>query len=132
MMLSEILRRLGICEKRGSGVQRSLFEIEAFQLPAPKFIKGDNYTKVVLFAPIRYRDMTVEDRIRACYQHCALRHVSMMKVNNETVRERFKISKSNYPIASKIISDTIKAGWIKQEDPDSDSKKHRTYVPFWA
>jgi ATP-dependent DNA helicase RecG len=132
VILSEVMMRLGICEKRGSGVQRSLFEIEAYQLPAPKFIRGDDYTKVILYAPIPYQEMTLDDRIRACYQHCALHYVSSLRVNNESVRERFKISKSNYPIASKIIAETIKAGWIKQKDPESESKKHRTYVPYWA
>ena len=47
-------------------------------------------------------------------------------------RTRFNISDSNYPIASKILKETMEAGLVKPKDPDSKSKKHSQYVPFWA
>jgi hypothetical protein len=31
-----------------------------------------------------------------------------------------------------MIRDTIDAGLIKPEDPESESKKDARYVPFWA
>jgi hypothetical protein len=51
---------------------------------------------------------------------------------NATLRKRFGISDKNYPIASRIIRDTIAAGLIKSHDQASESKKDAKYVPFWA
>ena len=67
--LASLMRRLNICEERGSGIDRAINAIEVFQLPAPKFIKGDDYTRVIIYAPTSLTKMNPDDRIRACYQH---------------------------------------------------------------
>ena len=43
-----------------------------------------------------------------------------------------RLAKHISAFASKIISDTIDAGLIKQTNPDNKSKKYISYVPFWA
>ena len=48
------------------------------------------------------------------------------------IADRFKIPEQDYPIASRIIRDTIDSNLVKPEDPESKSKKHARYVPFWA
>ena len=53
-------------------------------------------------------------------------------MTNQTLRERFQIEEQNSAIASRIIKETVKAGLIKEEDPESNSRKHRKYIPFWA
>jgi ATP-dependent DNA helicase RecG len=130
--LASLMRRLNICEERGSGVDRAINAIEVYQLPAPKFIRGDDYTRVMLYAPTALTRMSIEDRIRACYQHTCLNYVNNQVVNNQSVRKRFKIAVNNVSMASKIISETIDAGLIKSSDPDNSSKKFASYVPFWA
>lgn len=130
--LASLMRRLNICEERGSGVDRAINAIEIFQLPAPRFIKGDDYTKVVLYAPTTLTKMNTEDRIRACYQHTCLSYVNNQKVNNKSIRKRFKIGANNVSMASKIISETIDAGLIKPSDPENNSKKFASYIPYWA
>lgn len=130
--LASLMRRLNICEERGSGIDRAISAIEAYQLPAPKFIKGDDYTRVVLYAPTALTRMSIEDRIRACYQHTCLNYVNNQLVNNQSVRKRFKIAINNVSMASKIISETIESGLIKPSDPENSSKKFASYVPFWA
>lgn len=130
--LASLMRRLNICEERGSGVDRAIHSIEVFQLPAPKFIRGDDYTKVVLYAPTSLTRMNNEDRIRACYQHTCLNYVNNQAVNNQSVRKRFRIAKNNVSSASKIIFETIEAGLIKASDPENISKKFASYVPYWA
>jgi predicted HTH transcriptional regulator len=130
--LASILRRLKICEERGSGIDRALASIEAFQLPAPKFERAEDYTKVTMYAHRQLTKMDKEDRIRACYQHCCLLYVSNQVMTNQTVRKRFDIAENNYPMASRIISETIEAGMIKSSDPTSSSKRHSTYIPYWA
>lgn len=130
--LAAFMRRINICEERGSGIDKVISEVEMFQLPAPKFEVTENHTKAILFAYKKLSDMDKDDRIRACYQHACLRYVSNEQMTNSSLRERFSIEGRNYPIASRIIAETIEAGLIKSYDPDSTSKKHAKYVPFWA
>jgi len=39
---------------------------------------------------------------------------------------------ANHSMASRIIADTIGAGLVKPQDPQSKSRKLARYVPFWA
>jgi len=130
--LASLLRRLNICEERGSGVDRAIDAIEAYQLPAPKFMKGDDYTRVIIFAPVPLSRMDSDDRIRACYQHCCLHHVNNQLVTNQTVRKRFDIPKNSHPMASRIVAETVESGLVKPANPESQSKKFANYIPYWA
>lgn len=130
--LASFLRRSGVCEEKGSGIDKVIFQVEVFQLPAPAFIVSEKHTKVMLFGFKVFRDMDREDRIRACYQHCCLKHVSNEKMANETLRNRFKIEAKNSAIVSRIIGDTLKKKLIKYEDPAHVSRKYAKYLPFWA
>ena len=130
--LASLMRRLNICEERGSGIDRAINAIEAYQLPAPKFIKGEDYTRVIMYTPIPLAKMSIDDRVRACYQHTCLNYINNQPVNNQSVRNRFKIAKNNISFASKIITETLERGFIKPSDPKNASKKYASYIPFWA
>ena len=52
-------------------------------------------------------------------------------MTNSTLRARLGISEPNKAMASRIISDAIKDGFAKPEDP-RQGKKYSKYVPFWA
>jgi len=130
--LAYFMRRLNICEERGSGIDKVIGSCELYQLPAPEFIEADDFTRIKLFATQNLRHMDKTDKIRACYQHCALKYVSGEKMTNSSLRVRFNIEEKNYSIASRIISETINSGLIKDADPDSASRKHAKYIPFWA
>ncbi|MEK9156175.1 MAG: ATP-binding protein [Patescibacteria group bacterium] len=131
--IAALMRRIKICEERGSGIDKVIFWIEVFQLPAPMFEVSENSTRVTLFAYKSLREMEKTDKIRACYQHCCLKYVSKEKTTNTSLRNRFKIKNENYSIASRIIGDTIDAKLIKLYDPEkSGSRKHSKYVPIWA
>ncbi len=131
-ILASFMRRINICEERGSGVDKVIFEVEFFQLPAPEFVSTENHTKVILYSHRSLTQMERDDKVRACYQHCCLKYVSSSRMSNQTLRERFKIEEKNYPIASRIIADTIETKLIKPADAQSKSKKFATYIPFWA
>lgn len=130
--LADLMRRLGICEERGSGFDKVIFDIEVFQLPPPDIRVDETHTRVVLFAHQDLGKMDRLDRVRACYQHCCLSYVSNQVMTNTTLRTRFKIDEADYTVASKIIRETIDAALIKREDPTNQSRKHARYVPFWA
>ena len=126
------MRRVNICEERGSGIDKVIAAVELAQLPPPEFIETENHTKAVLYAPRPLGKMEKEERVRGCYQHCCLKYVSGSKMSNQSIRERFKIEEKNYPMASRVIRDTLDANLIKLASPSSKSKKHATYIPFWA
>lgn len=130
--LAHFMRRLNICEERGSGIDKVIFQCEYYQLPAPKFVEGDNYTRIIIYAHKTLRQMDKEDKVRACYLHACLKQVSGERMTNQSLRERFGIEEKNYSMASRIISEGIKSGLIKDYDPENKSKKHSKYVPFWA
>ncbi len=130
--IASIMRRFKICEERGSGIDKVVFQSEFFQLPAPDFTASEKHFKATLFAYRPLSQMNKDAKIRACYQHCCLKFVSGQKATNSSLRDRFKIPEKNYPIASNIISDTIKAKLIKPFDVTNKSKRYICYIPFWA
>ncbi|MDR1895548.1 MAG: putative DNA binding domain-containing protein [Prevotellaceae bacterium] len=127
-----LMRLFEICEQRGSGIDRAVKAIEDALLPAPEFIKGDNYTKVFIYSKKTFSQMTKEDRIRACYQHCCLKYMEKAQMTNQSFRERMGIEEENASMVSRIIKDAVNSGLIKGFNPDSTSKKHAKYIPFWA
>lgn len=124
--LARFMRRLNICEERGSGIDKVVYQAEAYQLPAPEFINGDNYTRVKLFATKSLRQMTKSDKVRATYQHCVLKYLSNEYMSNSSLRLRFGIQDKNYPQASRIIKQTIEDGLITEHE------NSKTYIPYWA
>ena len=49
-ILASLMRRLRICEEKGSGVDKVIHFAEAFQLPAPDFKVQEKHTKAYLFS----------------------------------------------------------------------------------
>lgn len=130
-MIASFMRRIGVCEERGSGVDKVVFQTEFFQLPAPLFETTDEHTRSVLFAHREFRDMDKDDRIRACYLHACLKYVQRSFMTNTTLRERFGIEDKNSATASRIIKDTTLAGFIRCHD-DAVGSKAKKYLPWWA
>ncbi len=130
--LADLMRRLGICEEKGSGVDHVVESAEIYQLPGPDFRAGERRTTAVLFAHKDIEDMDRNDRIRACYQHCCLCYVTNKKMTNQTLRERFKLAESKAATVSQIIAATVDAGKIKLSDSAQTSTRYRSYLPFWA
>ncbi len=125
------LRRMFICEERGSGIDKVIGGVEAYQLPAPSFKVDGDTTKVTLFSKKTLKQMSKEDRIRACYQHACLNFVSNKETTNLSLRGRFGIPKNNRAVAQRILDDTIDAGLIKVIGEDVKQVLYK-YVPFWA
>ncbi len=130
--LASFLRRVGVCEERGSGVDKVVSQTELYQLPAPLFESVGKHTRAVLFTPRPFAKMDRADRVRACYLHASLQYVQRRQMTNSTLRGRFGIDEKNRAQVSRVISDTVEAGMIRPYDPGSDSKRHASYVPYWA
>lgn len=130
--LASLMRRMNMCEERGSGIDKVVNQVELFQLPAPNFVLKEHATVVTLYAHRALKDMSKDDRTRACYQHACLRYVSNEVLTNASLRQRFEISEANSAQASRIIAETVDAGLIKQSNPENKSRKMMQYQPFWA
>ena len=129
--LASFMRRAGVCEERGSGVDKVVSEAEFYQLPAPVFETPLDNTRAVLFSHRPMSKMDKEDRIRACYLHACLRYVMREDMTNATLRKRFGVEQRNAAKVSKIIKDTLAAGLIRPFD-DSVGTRALRYVPFWG
>lgn len=127
-----LMRRVGICEEKGSGIDRVITTAEIYQLPAPDFRAGHQSTYVTIYGPQKFEAMERDDRIRACYQHCALKYVISERMTNQTLRKRFNLPVSKSAIASQIIAQTIEEEWIKPDEKVGGSRKYARYLPFWA
>lgn len=127
--MASLMRRMNICEERGSGIVKVVHAAEIYQLPAPDFRTPDHNVQVVLFAPRTFRDMDRAERLRACYQHAALRFVTGERMTNSSLRDRLGIANQNAAQVSRIIKEALASNLIRPADPDSP---RAGYVPMWA
>ena len=129
--LASLMRRFGVCEERGSGIDKVVFEVEMAQLPAPLFEVPDGFTRSVLFAYKPFTRMDKKDRQRACYLHACLKYIAGDFLTNASLRKRFGIEARNKASVSRYIREAIEVGLIKPDD-EGASRRWMRYVPFWA
>lgn len=129
--LASLMRRVGICEERGSGVDKVVWQTELYQLPAPAFEVVGEHTRSTLFTPRILAKMDAADRIRACYLHACLRYVQRDYMTNTTLRERFGIDAGNSAVASRLIREALTAKVIRPYD-EKAGRKYMKYLPVWG
>ncbi len=127
--LASLMRRMGICEEQGSGLDKVISQVELFQLPPPLFRETSSAMQVVLYGPRNFASMTPDERIRACYHHAVLKFLSGERMKNATLCDRFGIDRGNAAQASAVIKKALEAEYIKVADPDHP---RAGYVPIWA
>lgn len=127
--LASLMRRMRLCEEQGTGIDKVLASAELHQLPPPDFREEDTSVRASLFAPRRFAEMTQDERVRACYQHAALKYVSGDRMTNASLRERLGIAEGNASQASAVIKLALKERLIRPGDPE---RPRAGYVPYWA
>lgn len=127
--LATIMRRMGICEEQGSGLDKVIDSVEVYQLPPPLFKDNENSMQVILYGPRKFANMSPNERIRACYQHSILKLITDTPMTNTSLRERFGIEPQNASQASGVIRKALDENLIKHADPDHPRSG---YVPYWA
>ncbi len=130
--MADLMRRMGICEEKSSGIDKVIHFVELFQLPAPNFYVGHQRTVAMLFGFKEFENMGRDDRIRACYQHCALKWVMSDRMSNQSLRERFQLPERKSASVSQVIAQSIESGVIKPDEKVGLSRKYARYLPFWA
>ena len=132
-LFAALMRRLGVCEERGSGIDKALFAVEVFGLPPVKFVNGSNSFKAVLYSPKTFKQMSQEERLDACFQHCCIQYyVANDPMTNASFRKRLGLKDSQYALAWKVIDSAIEKKRIKPRDLNSRSRKYASYIPYWA
>lgn len=128
---ARLMRLAGLCEQRGSGVDRAVREIERAVLPPPLFATVEGTTSVTAFMPRRFADMTPEERVRACFQHAQICHEGNEAMSNASLRHRFGLPDKQISQVSNVIRDAIEAGKIKPLNEDQANRNAR-YVPAYV
>lgn len=101
----------------------------------PPHSRNEHLAQMMLTLDIcerRGSGMSKNERIQACYRHICLMYERQESVGNVSVRDRFGLNKRQAGIVSHILKDTIDAGLIRVEDPDSESRRYATCVPYYA
>lgn len=129
--LASLLRRMDICEERGSGFDKVATVIEASLTPAPRIEISNNHTRVTLFAPKSFSNLSKEERMQMCYLHCCLRYVNKQVMTNTSLRTRFGIGEKNRSMISRVIRDSVEASLVKAID-SSAGPRNLGYIPIWA
>jgi ATP-dependent DNA helicase RecG len=131
-MMAALLRRIGVAEERGTGIDKVVEQSEILFAPALRIKSTSDSTRVTLFAPRPYDKLDKQERVNAAYEHACHKHVSDDYLTNESLRTRLSIPEDKKHTASRIINDAVEAGVIKPASIDNTSRKYAKYVPFYA
>ncbi len=109
--IASMMRRIGICEKRGSGLDRVFMEVEKFCLNAPLIEELDDSIRITAFYRTDFNLMNTEDKLRVIYYHCRLKYANGEKLTNASLRERFNVDDNI--IISRLIKKAVDQKLIK-------------------
>ena len=115
--IASLMRRMDICEERGSGIDRIVTSTEENNLLPPDFSRQDATTKVVLFGPQPMSAWTKADLVRACFQHACILSTDGKRATNATLRARLGFDATQAAQVSRIFKDALKDHCIKLADP---------------
>lgn len=132
--LAKLARRLHICEEAGSGWDKIIRSCELMQLPAPEIqeSRGDSPSMLVRLMQKRpYRNLTLGERLQACYWHACVQFANGDTLTNASLRRRFGLSSSASSQISRLIAEAIAKNLIRPVDADAANKSMQ-YVPGWV
>lgn len=127
--LAALMRRMGLCEEGGTGIDKVVEAVETAQRPPPEFRAEANATRVTLFGPRRFSELTTDERLRACYLHAGLTYLQGGRMRNTSLRNRLGVSERNAAQVSKVIRQALDRELIRSADA---TRPRSGYVPFWA
>lgn len=129
--LAAFMRRLRMCEELGTGWDKIVIACELAQLPAPKIEVYEDSTRVTLYSEIAFTNLTIEDKLWACYLHACIKHVQGEQLTNSSLRFRFGLKDSSAGSISRLIKEAVELQLIKPLDPTT-APRYMRYIPHWA
>ena len=131
--LIELMRRMNLCERRGSGIDQVIRAAETHHLRAPEFRQDQLHTSVLIRSKKPLTELSPAERVRACHQHCELKYVLQEEaMSNRSLRERFGAPANSAPLVSRIIAETVRQGFVKPDPRTGRSRRFASYLPAWA
>ncbi len=129
--LATLMRRMKMCEELGTGWDKIAISCEIYKLPAPSIEIYEENTKVTLYQHIPFSDLSLDQRIGACYLHACILQVEGRQLTNSSLRERFGLGEGSAAGISRLIKETVERGYIKPLDPET-APRYMKYIPIWA
>lgn len=129
--LSALMRRMRICEELGTGWDKIIISCELRQLPAPKMEIYEESTRVTLYSEVQFSNLSLEDRLWACYLHACIKYLNGEYLTNGSFRQRFGLKDSSSGMVSRIIREAVDKKLIRPFDPDT-APRYMKYIPIWA
>lgn len=129
--LASLMRRLRMCEELGTGWDKIVIACELLQLPAPKIEVYEESTRVTLYRDIPFSNISLEDKLWACYLHACIKQVQGEQLTNSSLRERFGLKETSSGSVSRLIKEAQSCGLLKPLDPTT-APRYMKYVPVWA
>lgn len=128
-MIGAFMRRIGLCEEQGSGLDKTISAVEGLHLPPPKFQASSNSMQVILFGPRPFADMTPSERVQAAYQHAIIRWLEGERLRNASLCDRLGVERRNAAQITGVIKEALNQGYLKPADP---LHPRAGYYPFWV
>ena len=129
--LSGLMRRMDLCTGSGAGIDRAADAAEEAKLPALAFDAVGDHFKAVITARKPFRELTLEDRLRICRQHCDLQYAKGEAMTLATLRGRLGVEPSNVGAVRRIVEEALVRQQIKLLNPGA-APRNRSYLPYWA
>ncbi|MBV8526009.1 MAG: hypothetical protein JOY71_28510 [Acetobacteraceae bacterium] len=102
--LAFAMRKMDLCEERGSGLRRTIAATNSAHLLPPEFLKMDGSTRVVLYGHGRDFDaMDQAAKVRATYYYAMLVWEDGRRLTNAAMRERFNLRQSDVSKVSVLL-----------------------------
>ncbi|MCK5523783.1 MAG: putative DNA binding domain-containing protein [Thiomargarita sp.] len=127
--LAAFLRRIEVCEERGSGIDKIMQAVETHHspLPAPQFEVLEKHTRVTLSASKTFAKMSREERVITCYFHACLKQINKSYMTRLSLRQRLHCSDN---AAKQVIAQTSEKSLLRLANPEV--KRNFQYLPYWA
>ncbi len=129
--LASFMRRLHLCEELGTGWDKITIACESKMLPAPRITKYDENTRVTLFSTMPFSNLSIEDKLWACYLHACIMYTQGVGLTNSSLRERFGVPATSSGYISRLIKEAISENYIKPLNAETSNRQMK-YIPFWA
>ena len=130
-MLAGLMRRLRLCEEFGTGWDKIVLSCELQQLPAPRIELFNDSTRVTLFSEREFSDLSLDEKLWACYLHACIMYLQGEQLTNSPLRKRFGLKDTTAGSVSRLIKIAVDKGYIKPLDSTTASR-YRKYLPTWA
>ena len=129
--LAALMRNLRMCEELGNGWDKIVIACELLQLPAPKIEVYEESTRVTLYTEVPFTNLSMEEKLWACYLHACIKQVQGEYLTNSTLRERFGLMESSSGSISRLIKEAVQCKLLKPLDPTT-APRYMKYIPIWA